>query len=63
MTDKSQRTVEITAKDLPLACPTPDAPLWARHPRVFLDVGHGEAVCPYCSTHYVFKGELPKGHH
>ncbi|HNM65401.1 MAG TPA: zinc-finger domain-containing protein, partial [Accumulibacter sp.] len=24
---------------------------------------HGEAVCPYCSTRYVFTGELPKGHH
>jgi len=23
----------------------------------------GEVVCPYCSAHYVFKGELPKGHH
>ena len=23
----------------------------------------GEALCPYCSTLYKFKGELPKGHH
>jgi uncharacterized Zn-finger protein len=56
--------VSVTAADLPLACPQPDAPLWARHPRVFLDLTHnGEAVCPYCSTRYVLSGELPRGHH
>ena len=60
---KTIAVTEITASDLPLHCPLPDAPLWARHPRVFLDVTHsGEVVCPYCSAHYVFKGELPKGH-
>lgn len=59
-----QQAVEITAHDLPLHCPPKDAPLWARHPRVFLDVvGTGEAVCPYCSARYVLKGDLPKGHH
>ncbi len=62
-TDKTQAVV-ITAKDLPLHCPPPGAPLWARHPRVFLDIlKTGEAVCPYCSAHYVFNGERPKGHH
>ena len=41
-----------------------DAPLWARHPRVFLDpLRGGEAVCPYCGTRYTFTGEAPKGHH
>ncbi|WP_300456679.1 zinc-finger domain-containing protein [Accumulibacter sp.] len=59
-----QRLVEITAHDLPLHCPTKDAPLWARHPRVFLDITHtGEVVCPYCSARYVLKGDLPKGQH
>ncbi|MCE1244481.1 zinc-finger domain-containing protein [Oryzomicrobium sp.] len=58
------RTIEITAGDLPLHCPQPGAPLWARHPRVFLDVTKtGEVTCPYCSAHYVLTGELPKGHH
>lgn len=62
MTDSAR--VEITAKDLPLHCPQPGTPLWNQHPRVYLDVTHtGEAVCPYCSAHYVFTGELPKGHH
>ncbi|PTD96170.1 zinc-finger domain-containing protein [Pseudothauera lacus] len=56
--------VQVGAADLPLHCPQPDAPLWARHPRVFLDVlKSGEAVCPYCSARYVFTGERPKGHH
>ena len=41
----------------------PGAPLWARHPRVFLDVvKHGEALCPYCGTKYLYKGAAPKGH-
>lgn len=61
--DKSQ-TIAVAAKDLPLYCPQPDAPLWARHPRVFLDVlTEGKAVCPYCSAQYEFTGEAPKGHH
>ena len=59
-----KREVELTAHDLPLHCPQPNAPLWARHPRVYLDVTKTrEASCPYCGTHYVFKGDLPKGHH
>ena len=58
------RVVAVTAHDLPLHCPRPDAPLWARHPRVFLDVlKNGEAACPYCGTRYTFTGEAPKGHH
>ena len=59
----TSRRVELTEKDLPLHCPMPDAPLWARHPRVFLDVvKHGEALCPYCGTKYLYKGAPPKGH-
>ncbi|GAA5184158.1 hypothetical protein GCM10025771_37540 [Niveibacterium umoris] len=61
--DKSQ-TIAVTAKDLPLHCPMPDAPLWARHPRVFLDpLKTGEAKCPYCGAQYHFTGERPVGHH
>lgn len=58
--------VAVTAHDLPLACPRPGAPLWARHPRVFIDVLRsetGEATCPYCGTRYRFTGERPSGHH
>lgn len=61
--DKS-RIVEVEAKDLPLHCPMPGAPLWARHPRVFLDVvKNGEAYCPYCGTKFLFKGQKPRGQH
>ncbi len=57
------RLVDVTEKDLPLHCPMPGAPLWARHPRVFLDVAKAhEALCPYCGTKYVYKGSPPKGH-
>ena len=59
-----KKEVELSAKDLPLHCPQASAPLWTRHPRVYLDVtATGEVNCPYCGTHYVFKGEAPKGHH
>ncbi len=62
--NESAREVSVTAHDLPLHCPVLGAPLWARHPRVFLDVlKSGEAACPYCGTKYRFSGERPKGHH
>lgn len=62
--NETVREVAVTAHDLPLHCPRPGAPLWARHPRVFLDtLKSGEAVCPYCGTKYRFTGEKPKGHH
>lgn len=63
-TAQARPAVEVTSQDLPLACPRPNAPLWAQHPRVFLNIlDHGEVVCPYCSARYVFTGDRPKGHH
>ena len=63
MTDP-HRITEVGAGDLPLHCPPAGKTLWNMHPRVFLDVtATGEVTCPYCGTHYVFKGELPQGHH
>lgn len=60
----TEREVTVGAKDLPLHCPRPGAPLWARHPRVFLDVvDSGEALCPYCGTRYRYTGTKPTGHH
>jgi uncharacterized Zn-finger protein len=57
------KQVEVTQQQLPLHCPLPGAPLWARHPRVFLDVAtEGTARCPYCGTLYVYKGAPVKGH-
>ncbi len=62
-TDNS-REVSVTIKDLPLHCPRPGSPLWARHPRVFLDVlKSGAVTCPYCSTQYTYTGEKPHSHH
>jgi len=64
--NENSRNVDVTAHDLPLACPRPGAPLWARHPKVFIDVlkpESGQAACPYCGTMYHFTGERPKGHH
>ncbi|PKO85003.1 MAG: zinc-finger domain-containing protein [Betaproteobacteria bacterium HGW-Betaproteobacteria-11] len=66
MLDETVRELAITAHDLPLSCPRPGAPLWARHPRVFLDPlrnSEGTATCPYCGTVYRFTGERPHGHH
>ena len=63
-TADQSRQVEVTEKDLPLHCPTPAAPLWSRHPRVFLDVARqGTALCPYCGTLYRLKGKPSGGHH
>lgn len=55
---------EVTAKDLPLHCPTNEVALWASHPRVFLDIAAtGHATCPYCGTNYILKaGEHVKHH-
>lgn len=63
MSTDTARLIEVGEKDLPLHCPMPGAPLWARHPRVFLDVARqGQSLCPYCGTQYVYKGAPPKGH-
>lgn len=60
----SKETIQVTAHDLPVQCPPQNSKAWAQHPRVFLDVTKtGEVKCPYCGAHYVFSGELPKGHH
>ena len=48
--------IELGADDLPAYCPNPKMPLWATHPRVFLDVvNEREAMCPYCGTRYRLK--------
>lgn len=53
----------VTAKDLPLHCPTPAMKLWNSHPRVFIDVAtSGEAKCPYCGTVYKLDGPAKSGH-
>jgi uncharacterized Zn-finger protein len=54
----TKAAIEVTDKDLPLHCPTPEMMLWNSHPRVFLDIERtGEAMCPYCGTRFSYKGE------
>jgi len=58
------KEIEVTAKDLPLHCPTDEVALWASHPRVFLDiVATGKVSCPYCGTKYKLKAGEHIGHH
>jgi uncharacterized Zn-finger protein len=58
------REIEVTAKDLPLHCPTAEVALWCSHPRVFLDIVEtGRAMCPYCGTKYRLKAGEPVEHH
>ncbi len=50
----TQQRYEVRAEQLPLSCPTPEMKLWNSHPRVYLPIEKtGEAVCPYCSAHFV----------
>jgi uncharacterized Zn-finger protein len=58
------REIEVSAKDLPLYCPTAEMELWCAHPRVFLQITEtGQTLCPYCGTTYKLKaGEIVKHH-
>ena len=58
-----QKSVEVTAKDLPLHCPLSSQKLWNTHPRVYLPIEEtGKARCPYCGTMYTLVGGAPAGH-
>lgn len=60
----ARREIEVTADDLPLHCPMPSMQLWNAHPRVYLPIQKtGEALCPYCGTHYTLKGGAAPGAH
>ena len=62
--ENKQRSIEVTATDLPLHCPMPDMLLWNTHPRVYLPIEKtGEALCPYCGTLYKLKGGPGAAHH
>lgn len=54
----AQHHYEVTADDLPLACPMPGMYLWNSHPRVYLPIeATGWAKCPYCSAEYTLKAD------
>jgi len=58
------KEIEVTAKDLPLHCPTDAVAAWSSHPRVFLDImATGQAACPYCGTKYKLKAGERVPHH
>lgn len=62
-TDNKQRIIEVNASQLPLHCPLPEHTAWNAHPRVFLPIEKsGEAVCPYCGTHYKLQGGACASH-
>ena len=51
-------TVEVSRKQLPLHCPTPEMSLWNSHPRVFLSIEEtGQVTCPYWGTAFSIKNE------
>lgn len=63
MTKQTPPIVELLAQDLPAYCPNPTMERWSSHPRVFIELNHGEGKCPYCGTVYRLKaGEVVKGH-
>ena len=51
----THRQETITHKDLPLSCPHEGQTLWNAHPKVYLPMDKGEAICPYCGTHFFLK--------
>jgi uncharacterized Zn-finger protein len=54
---------QVTAADLPLACPMPGMHLWNSHPRVYLAVeAEGTSKCPYCGAEYTLTGGAGKSH-
>jgi uncharacterized Zn-finger protein len=58
------KEIEVTAKDLPLHCPTKAVETWSSHPRVFLDIAKtGQVACPYCGTKYKLKEGEVVSHH
>ena len=62
--DNIERQFVFTTYVLTLICRMPSLLLWNSHPRVFLPIeGTGEALCPYCGTHYRLKGGAMPGHH
>jgi len=58
------KIIQVSAKDLPLHCPTDEVALWCSHPRVFLDLSEtGKVSCPYCGTKYQLKAGEKAEHH
>lgn len=51
--DRVRVAVQVN-KSIHLSCPLQNMSLWNMHPKVYLAIdASNEAVCPYCSTHYI----------
>ena len=58
----AQNRYEITAKELPLCCPSKRMNERDSHPRVYLAIAEtGHAICPYCDAEYVLVDSAEKG--
>ncbi|MBB71044.1 MAG: hypothetical protein CMF50_01440 [Legionellales bacterium] len=52
----TKRIYHVSAKDLPLSCPTKDMRVWDAHPKVYLPIeASGKAVCPYCDAEFILE--------
>lgn len=57
-TPNASLRVDVDPADLPLHCPMEGMSLWNSHPKVYIPIEkNGHALCPYCGTYYVLKGE------
>lgn len=54
----NEKTVQVSAKDLPLSCPIKDSQTWNQHPKVYLDLSKtGQATCQYCGAAYILNSD------
>lgn len=53
----NKKRYQVSRADLPLCCPLPSSRVWDAHPRVYLPIETGRAVCPYCGAEYVLATE------
>lgn len=57
-TPNDQMHYEVSHKDLPIHCPTPEMSLWNSHPKVYIPVAEqGRARCGYCGAVYTLVDE------
>ncbi len=51
-TRSKERIIKVSHAELPLCCPDRQTESAALHPRVYLSLKTGTAVCPYCGARY-----------
>lgn len=54
----SEKKYQVSRRELPLSCPTPEMSVWNAHPKVYLPIEQtGKEVCPYCGTEYILSDD------